>query len=203
MRDKPWYPVVYMFVITVLLSALLIGFSRYTRDKIEVNVQMAFERAVVGAFIDVKPVANQQVHQMFTQQFKLDEKSKSYIYSKDGQVQGYAVPFAGQGFWDNIRGILGIAADKRTVSGITFYEQTETPGLGARIDENDFKKQFPGVKIKPTAKPIGIRPAAQQLSDNEVHAVTGATQTSVRLEKLINDSLVRWLESQGVKEPSS
>lgn len=200
MKEKPLYPVVYMFVITCFFSLLLIGFSRYTHDKIEVNARMAFERAVVGAFPDISAPNNAAIHKVFTEQFRLEEPTNCYVYTKDGQLQGYAVPFAGPGFWDQIEGILGIAADKKSVLGIVFYEQTETPGLGARIDENDFRDQFEGIQIKHTDKPIGIRPASMPLNENEVHAITGATQTCVRLEKLMNDSLKKWIDLQGLKE---
>jgi hypothetical protein len=49
---------------------------------------------------------------------------------------------------------------------------------------------------------MGIRPVTRELRDNEIHAITGATQTSVRLEKLINDRLVRWIGSFN-EQPSS
>ena len=200
MREKPLYPVVYMFVITAFFSLLLIGFSRYTRDEIEINMQMALERAIVGVFEDISEKTNLQVHQIFAEQFGFDEQTKSYTYKKDGRLRGYAIPFAGPGFWDEIEGIIGLEADKRTVTGISFYEQAETPGLGARIDEPEFRNQFPGIKIKHAAEPIGIIPVTRKLNENDVHAVTGATQTSVRLEKLINDRLTGWLKSQNLPE---
>jgi hypothetical protein len=31
------------------------------------------------------------------------------------------------------------------------------------------------------------------LGKSDVHAITGATQTSIRLEKIINDALINWL----------
>jgi Na+-transporting NADH:ubiquinone oxidoreductase subunit C len=200
MREKAYYPVLYMFVITCGFSLLLFGFARLTDDKVKMNAQMAFERAVIGVFPELSADTNARIHQLFTDLFRFDEPTKAYVYTKDGQVKGYAVPFAGPGFWDEIEGVLGIAADQKTVTGITFYKQTETPGLGARIDEEEFKNQFAGLQIQQTAQPIGIRPVTRQLDKHEVHAVTGATQTSVRLEKLINDNLSQWLQRQTLKE---
>jgi len=200
MKEKAWYPVVYMFVATCIFSVLLIGLARVTRDDIEVNARMAYERAVVGAFPEIGAVTNDEVHRAFVERFEYDENTRSYRYSEDGQLKGYAIPFAGPGFWDDIEGIIGIAADKKTVTGIAFYEQTETPGLGARIDEEDFRGKFRGLKVDYSSRPIGIRPVTKDLRDNEIHAITGATQTSVRLEKLINDSLARWLQSMNLLE---
>jgi len=65
--------------------------------------------------------------------------------------------FEGQGFWARIRGIVGIAADRKTVTGITFYEQSETPGLGAEIVRPAFRNQFKGKLLAPKERPITMR----------------------------------------------
>ena len=200
MRDKPYFAVVYMFVVTAFFASILIGFARLTRGRVEANEQLNFERAVVQSFPDIEFKNDLQVHQIFVENFEKDEATGVFKYTKNGALQGYAVPFSGQGFWDDIEGVIGIAADKRTIKGIDFYEQNETPGLGARIDEDEFRKQFVGKKIEDTDEPIGIVPAAQTPGDNEVHAVTGATQTSVRLETLMNQDLRDWLDAMQNKE---
>ena len=200
MRDKPYFAVVYMFVVTAFFASILIGFARLTRGRVEANEQLNFERAVVQSFPDIEFKNDLQVHQIFVENFEKDEATGVFKYTKNGALQGYAVPFSGQGFWDDIEGVIGIAADKRTIKGIDFYEQNETPGLGARIDEDEFRKQFVGKKIEDTDEPIGIVSAAQTPGDNEVHAVTGATQTSVRLETLMNQDLRAWLDAMQNKE---
>lgn len=200
MRDKPYFAVIYMFIMTAFFSTLLIGFSRVTRPRVLANEQLNFERAVVQAFPEIKYENNRQIHQIFIEQFEKDEQTGVYLFKKNGQPQGYAVPFSGQGFWDKIEGVIGIGLDQKTIQGVAFYEQKETPGLGARIDEEKFRKQFVGKKIKDTPEPIGIVPAAQTLNENEVHAVTGATQTSIRLELLMNLDIRTWLDAMQNRE---
>ncbi|MBL7215694.1 MAG: FMN-binding protein [Phycisphaerae bacterium] len=200
MRDKPYFAVIYMFILTAFFSALLIGFSRMTRQRVQMNEQLNFEWAVVQAFPKIQYQNNQQIHQIFTKQFAKDEQIGAYLYQKDGRLQGYAVPFSGKGFWDKIEGVIGIAADKKTITGVSFYEQKETPGLGARIDEDEFRRQFIGKTIEDGPKPIGIVPSAQTLAENQVHAVTGATQTSIRLEALMNQDIRAWLDAVEKKE---
>ena len=78
------------------------------------------------------------------------------------------------------------------MTGIAFYEQNETPGLGAEITQPPFKTQFEGKELAPEDKPLRFRRPGENLGPNEVHAVTGATQTSVRVEKIINDAVSRW-----------
>ena len=87
----------------------------------------------------------------------------AYTLKKDGQMAAYALPFEGQGFWACIRGIVGIAADKKTVTGITFYEQSETPGLGAEIVRPAFRNQFKGKVLAQKEKPIRHETARRYL----------------------------------------
>jgi Na+-transporting NADH:ubiquinone oxidoreductase subunit C len=99
---------------------------------------------------------------------------------------------SGQGFWAPIQGVIGIAADKQTITGIVFYQQNETPGLGAEITKPAFRSQFKGKKLSPGDKAINIRRPGAELGASDVHAVTGATQTCTRLERIINAALDSW-----------
>ena len=70
MKDKPYYAIVFMFLITVFFSSILIGFSRFTRPLVLANERLAFEKAVLA----VLPVnlpdnpSNLQMHQAFVEQ---------------------------------------------------------------------------------------------------------------------------------------
>ncbi len=56
----------------------------------------------------------------------------------------YVIPVNGYGLWDAIYGYLAIKPDGNTVIGITWYDQKETPGLGANISEAQWQSLFPG-----------------------------------------------------------
>lgn len=200
MKNKPYFAVIYMFVMTAVFTAIVVAFSILTRDRILANEQLNFERAVVQAFPEINYTDNQQIHQIFTDQFQKDDRTGAFSYKKEGQFAGYAVPFSGQGFWDEIEGVIGIAADKKTISGVAFYRQKETPGLGARIEEDAFRKQFVGKTMTDGPKPIGIVPSTRTPADNEVHAISGATQTCSRLEIMLNQDIRAWLDTMQDKE---
>lgn len=63
------------------------------------------------------------------------------------QPEGYVIPVNGFGLWDAIYGYLALEPDGDTVIGISWYDQKETPGLGANIAEEPWQSLFPGKKI--------------------------------------------------------
>ncbi len=196
-KDKAWFPVAYMFVITAAFSSVLIGFAQLTDTRVEANRQLAFERAVLEVFSLHQAKTPLEMHQTFTQKIQGPDPqlAGAYTYMEDGRLQGYALPLEGQGFWAPIKGVLGIAPDKKTILAITFYQQSETPGLGAEIVKPDFCNQFHNKTVAFKGRPMEILPAGTALEDNQVHAVTGATQTCTRLEKLMNETLAAWIET--------
>lgn len=207
MKHKPYFAVIYMFLVTAVFSSVLIGFSQLTQERVRANQELARERAVLEAFPEIEMVSNKEVHAVFEENFEWKDELGAWVYSPGGQLTGYAVAVEGKGFWASIKGIVGLAADQQTITGIAFYEQSETPGLGARIVEPQFRRQFIGKTIHTDSDPVSFKsPAAgDDLKDNQVHSITGATQTCVRLEKLINDGLVQWQQrikqTQGGSQP--
>jgi len=195
-RKRSWFPILYMFCMTAFFSSIVIGLTRLTNERVETNEKLAFERAVLSVLpdMDVETLTRMEIHKKFTEMIdEPDESSKgAYTAKKDGQIIANVLPIYGQGFWAPIRGVIGIETDRKTITGIAFYEQNETPGLGAEIAKAPFRNQFEGKVISSEAEPINFRRPGTTLGNSEVHAVTGATQTSNRLEIIINTELKKW-----------
>ncbi|MFI0434137.1 MAG: NADH:ubiquinone reductase (Na(+)-transporting) subunit C [Parachlamydiaceae bacterium] len=79
---------------------------------------------------------------------------------KERPVIGYVIPVNGMGLWDAIYGYLAIEPNGNQVIGISWYDQKETPGLGANIAEPEWQSQFPGKQI------------FQQSADGKTHVET-------------------------------
>ncbi|HEV8052630.1 MAG TPA: NADH:ubiquinone reductase (Na(+)-transporting) subunit C, partial [Parachlamydiaceae bacterium] len=62
-------------------------------------------------------------------------------------AEGYVFPVNGFGLWDAIYGYLAIDMDGDTIIGSTWYDQKETPGLGANIADAPWQDLFPGKLI--------------------------------------------------------
>lgn len=198
MKDKRWYPVMYMFTITAILSAAVIGFAQYTQKKVQANQERNFEIAVLKVLPGMfdPNLSSIELHKKFTEQVDkpTEQTAGAYTLRKNSTIEAYALPIEGQGFWAPIKAVIGIKSDTKTITGLVIYEQRETPGLGAEIATKEFTNQFENLVISINGKPISFRRPGEVLQQSQVHAVTGATQTSIRFEKIVNDNLNQWRE---------
>lgn len=82
--------------------------------------------------------------------YKLLPNDKEDLAKSDplkAPATGWVIPVAGMGLWNYIYGYLAIEPDGDTVIGITWYDQKETPGLGANIATPEWQADFPGKQI--------------------------------------------------------
>jgi Na(+)-translocating NADH:ubiquinone oxidoreductase C subunit len=116
-----------------------------------------------------------------------------------GETLAYGLPLEGKGLWGTIEGFGVISADLQKMQGIAFMKQVETPGLGARITEEEYKSYFRNLDLSGFhADETGQMPVImvkdkdktnEEESTNSVQAVTGATQTSQGVLNMVNDNL--------------
>lgn len=129
-------------------------------------------------------------------QLALAEKGREavlpvFFFEKDGR-QGYVLPLYGAGLWGDIWGYVALDADFNVVQGITFGHESETPGLGAEITSEKFCRQFAGKKIldnSGTFVSVKVLKHADENSDNQVDAISGATITSAAVSAMIEKTL--------------
>lgn len=76
-----------------------------------------------------------------------NESTEAQMVEGKESAEGYVIPVNGFGLWDAIYGYLAIQTDGNSVIGITWYDQKETPGLGANISEAYWQNLFPGKKL--------------------------------------------------------
>ncbi|HSV26634.1 MAG TPA: hypothetical protein VLH60_01970, partial [Sedimentisphaerales bacterium] len=71
MREKPWYPVAYMFVVMAVFSSIVIGVGTATRERVLANERLAFEKAIIHAMgLAEADMSNQAIHKLFVSRVK-------------------------------------------------------------------------------------------------------------------------------------
>lgn len=83
-----------------------------------------------------------------------------------------------------------------TIKGISFYQHKETPGLGARIEEADWRAQWEGIESYDENGNVatGVTKAGSS-RENWVDGISGATLTG----RGVTNFIQFWLGEQGYK----
>ncbi len=86
-----------------------------------------------------------------------------------------------------MRGLIAVTPDYQRIINFTIYDQMETPGLGARVEESWFKGQFSGKALitDGVATHFDLVPEEAVSNDLQVRQITGASITSVSVLKII------------------
>jgi Na+-transporting NADH:ubiquinone oxidoreductase subunit C len=118
---------------------------------------------------------------------------------ENGQASAFGFILTGKGLWGTLEAFGAISADIKSLVGIDFTSQVETPGLGARITETEFKYFFRQLSLEGFNKPESPRPALTMISKksatniqnptNSLQAITGATQTCNGVLDMLNSDL--------------
>ncbi len=164
----------------VLSGGILGWFNTFTQKKVEENKLRELLRslqAVTGMNPD-------------TDTYELVKKDKDFELYKilsGGQVKAYAIVGEGNGYQDKIRLIFGVEPDFSRIIALKILEEKETPGLGARIEEEDYLNQWKG-KVASGELRLVKTPTE---SPDEVQAISGATISSTAVLDIVNKSVAR------------
>lgn len=119
---------------------------------------------------------------------------------RDGdRLSQVILPVRGAGLYSTLYGFIALESDLRTVVGLKFYEQGETAGLGAEVDNPRWLAQWDGkVVLDRAGRPVlqvvkgGVAPGDPD-AIHKVDAISGATITSRSVQNLLNF----WLDDSG------
>lgn len=99
---------------------------------------------------------------------------------KNGELTGVAFERFGTGYGGPVGVMVGISIDGSRVSGIGITTMKETPGLGARASEAEFRDQF---QHHPTDS------IALARNGGQIQAIAGATITSTATISAVNEAI--------------
>ncbi|MGI6467162.1 MAG: FMN-binding protein [Sphaerochaetaceae bacterium] len=192
MKTKSFYakrihPLVFMALVTIVCIVLTAALHLYTLELVEENEQFFLWRSILDAAAITHDGTPSNVVQIFNE-FVTDEGDR-YVINTDDGIKRYVFASDGPGLWGTISVMIGFEEDLNTFSGVSIVSQTETPGLGARIEEPWFTAQFAGKQ-----GPFRVVEEGTASSDDEMDGITGATRTSESFRNIMN----RLLESDKV-----
>lgn len=115
--------------------------------------------------------------------------ARVFVDTTNGQV---VLPINGPGMWGPMYAYIGVQDDGTTVSGLKFYQQAETPGLGDKIAKPGFSNQWVGKKLYNDSGSLAINIVKNGKYDAEaedaIHTIdglAGATVTSDKAQAIV------------------
>ncbi|MCH4563814.1 Na(+)-translocating NADH-quinone reductase subunit C [Halomonas sp. EGI 63088] len=130
---------------------------------------------------------------------RVENYTTVYLVGDEEDPEQIILPIRGQGLWGLMRGFLSVEGDGNTIVGITYYEHSETPGLGAEVNNPRWQAQWEGKQIFDAegdpAPAIHLTKGGAS-NENEVDALSGATLTS----NGVTNMLQFWLSPEGFGE---
>ncbi|BBO19261.1 conserved hypothetical protein [Candidatus Brocadia pituitae] len=195
-KTSPAYILIFMIILCTVFGTAISSVYYATLDMLKKNEKLHKNRIICQAFkLPVSGVSADAFQKAIDDNISYDQityQGRPWDTFKQKDTGSIGFIFSGTGFWDRITGIMVLSPDLLKCMAIQFLDQKETPGLGARIEEEWFTDQFKGVPIawdQPADKRIIIGPSPIPNAKNRVDAITGATQTSLALMKFLNSEL--------------
>jgi len=167
-----------------------------TGDYVEGDVEAYDQRkAAKDPALNIKLTTTQDLASIKTRA----KIAKVYLVKEGGAVKSIILPVHGYGLWSTMYGFLALEADGQTVQSINFYDQGETPGLGAEVVNPNWRALWKGKKVYDEAGNVslglikGLVDTSKPGSEFQVDGLAGATLTSVGVTNLVK----YWMSQEG------
>lgn len=163
-----------LFAITAVAALLLATVNKITSPVISENQQ----KKTYSAMETIMPDAVSFEPTDTSENSDITEAYKAIDAS--GNTIGVCVISSAFGYGGELSVLTGVSGGK--ITGIDILSHSETPGLGAKATEPEFKNQF-------SDKSGSINVVKKNAGDNEINAVSGATITSTAVCEAVNSAL--------------
>ena len=177
---------------------LLAVVSQALAPKQQANILLDKQKQILGALkIDYSTGDPADIYMALVNDTLQYGEQEVYVANLNGATK-YILPLSGKGLWGGIGGYLALDEDKNTIYGVNFNHESETPGLGAKIVEPEFRSQFEGKHIRNAegaVVSVAVLKAGKHAEGQEqVDAISGATITSSGVSTMLEVNLTEYAE---------
>lgn len=170
-------PTLILFLICLFSVAALAGTNALTADKI-VEAQLA--------------TAEQSRKIVLPGADSFTEEDGCFIGTKGGAEAGYVFETESKGYGGTVQVMTGIDTEGN-VTGVVILSHSETPGLGANADREDFRERY----LQPAQSGGFTVVKNRAASAGEVEALTGATITTQAVTDAVNLAIGQYEAMKG------
>ena len=125
--------------------------------------------------------------------------AKVYLVREDDRLVKIILPVHGYGLWSTMYGFVSVTPDGAEVAAIKFYEHAETPGLGDKIEDDDWRASWDGKRLYDDAGNVALEVikgnvlAGDPLTQYRIDGLSGATLTG----RGVSNTVRYWVGAHG------
>jgi Na+-transporting NADH:ubiquinone oxidoreductase subunit C len=222
-RQSNSYIIFYAAVLTIVCGGVLAFTSESLKERQQANVDMEQKYNILSTVIPITEGANiDELYSKRVRQFVINYEGEvqkgltpkdinvaaeykkpakdrllpvyEFVSEADStKVTNVVLPVYGFGLWNNISGYIAVESDFNTLKGVKFQHVGETPGLGARIaDDEAIPQRYTGKKIFDNDKLVSITMMKGEGNDwskdeHKVDGMSGATLTAKGVNNMLVD----------------
>ena len=159
-------PMAILFLISAVCAGLLGVVESITREPTRIQEELTASNGKRTVMAEASSFVEIEIEDGFVQN-GIKVLSADYALDANGDVMGYVIEVAPNGFGGGIGFMVGVDLEG-AVTGISILSHSESPGLGARIKEEWFLDQFVGEQS----------PIAVTKDGGVIESITSSTITS-------------------------
>ena len=175
--------IVVLTLICTVCGTALSGFRHVTAERIEYQLLMNVQGPKVQRVLEGSD------NDLITDRKKIavnDQDILLFIGKKENRPWAIAYETVGSGFGGDLKVMVGYDIDHDRLTGVQIINHRETPGIGAKVAEDQFTRRF-----------AGLDPGVKFLLKNDgggIDALSGATYSSRGVCEAIQKSVALYPE---------
>jgi len=159
-------------------------------ENLDINTpQKRFVERETGAYVEreVRSLSYLDPNKDTAGLFQIEDVLTVYEVRVKGRVELLILPIRGAGYKSMMKGYLALRDDFKTIAALTFYEQDETPGMGAEIMNTQWQDQWVHKQTRDDTGRIRIEVIkGRSRSPYAVNGISGATRTGWGVTNLMH-----------------
>lgn len=178
------YTIIFSIITTFIFVLLLSLANELSKEKIAFNAQLTEKTAFLNA-VGFNNIEKSESVKFFNNNFEEVYPNEIWKTKVKGQ-EIFVSKFSGSGLWGIINGVIAVNGSADRIIGFEVISHSETPGLGGRIEEEWFKKQFKNEKFTSDfAVNAGDGSGEYNSENGTIDGIVGATRTSDSIEIIV------------------
>jgi len=196
-RESLAYVIVFTFVVAFVFVFAIALADSVTAERVAQNRRLVTAEAFLDSVGYLEDEPSEELAEFAAEFGEIEDDS--VVRTVVGGQSILVRRFSGQALWGAVSGIIAVDEEVSRIIGFEIISHNETPGLGGRIEETWFTRQFRGETIPSDGITVakGEGRPNYNTDDGVIDGITGASLTSASIERIVNNEIPKFREKAG------